>query len=69
MEPPSPGHTTTQGVSNPKDGVETHLKALVCDYLKPTVRTYLPLTRAQLLIDSNWTTASALAPHYLVTKE
>jgi hypothetical protein len=68
VEPPSPGHTTLQGVSNPKDGVETHLKALVCDYLKPTVRTYLPLARAQLLIDSNWTTASALAPHYLVAK-
>jgi hypothetical protein len=66
VEPPSPGHKTTQGVSNPKDGVETHLKAPVCDYLKPTVHTYLPLARTQLLNDSNWTTASALAPHYLV---
>jgi hypothetical protein len=56
-------------VSNPKDGVETHLKALVCDYLKPTVRTFLPLARAQLLIDSNWITASALPPHYLVAKK
>jgi hypothetical protein len=68
VEPPSAGHTTSQGVSNPKDGLETHLKTLVCDYLKPTVATYLPLARAQLLIDSDWTTASALATHYLVKK-
>jgi hypothetical protein len=32
------------------------------------MRTYLPLARAQLLIDSNWTIASALATHYLVKK-
>jgi hypothetical protein len=72
VEPPSPGHTTGQGVSNPKDGTEASLKALVCHYVKlashhqGTATSYLPLARAQLLITTNWTTAKALAPRYLI---
>jgi hypothetical protein len=70
--PPSPGHTSSQGVSNPKDGIEATFKALVCHYVKlashhaGTATSYLPLARAQLLITTNWTTAKTLAPRYLV---
>lgn len=47
---------------------ETRRKTLVSDYLKPTVPTYLLLSRGQLLIDSNWIKASALAADYLVKR-
>ena len=72
VEPPSPGHATRQGVSNPKDGIETSLKAMVCHYVRlrskhqGTATSYLPLTRAQQLMTSNWATAKALATKYLV---
>ena len=72
VEPPSPGHLTTQGVSNPKDGVEASLKALVCHYVhlashhQGTATSYLPLSWAQTLIATDWTTAKALAAKHLV---
>ena len=72
VEPPSPKHTTSQGVSNPKDGVEASLKAMVCHYVKlkshhqGTATSYLPLSRAQNLIVTDWTTAKAQATKYLV---
>ena len=72
VEPPSPGHRSSQGVSNPKDGVETSLKSLVCHYVKlashhqGSATSYLPLARAQALLVTNWTTAKALAQKYLV---
>lgn len=72
VEPPSPGHASRQGVSNPKDATEVALKALACHYVqlashhRGTATSYLPLARAQLLITTDWTTAKTLAPRYLV---
>jgi hypothetical protein len=72
VEPPSPGHTASQGVNNPKDATENYLKALVCNYVHllshhhGTATSYLPLAAAQNLIAANWTTARASAPRYLI---
>jgi len=72
VEPPSPGHKTSQRVSNPKDGIESSLKAMVCHYVhlkskhQGTATSYLPLARAQQLITSNWTAAKSQAQKYLV---
>jgi hypothetical protein len=72
VEPPSPGHTARQGVSNPKDSVENYLKSQVCNAVhlashhQGTARTYLPLAAAEQLIASNWTTAKTLASRHLV---
>ncbi|MGN6607340.1 MAG: hypothetical protein ACTHMS_10085 [Jatrophihabitans sp.] len=72
VEPPSPGHTASQGVRNPKDSVENWMHTRVCYAVhlaskhQGSATYYLPLARAQQLIDSNWTTAKTLAPRYYV---
>jgi hypothetical protein len=72
VEPPSPGHTARQGVHNPKDSAENYLHTLVCHYIhlsshhQGTATSYLPLARAQALMDANWSTAKALSARYLV---
>ena len=52
VEPPSPGHKPTARVSNPKDGVESRAKLLVC-------KDEVPLATMQRAIAANWTTALA----------
>jgi len=73
--PPKPLRRATKtdaaSTYNPEDLVEAYLHAQVCHYLHLashhpcTTTSYLPLARAQQLIDANWTTAWALAPRYL----
>jgi hypothetical protein len=52
VEPPSPGHTPSQGFRNPKDGVERKAKSLVC-------KGRVPLALIQQAIAVNWATALA----------
>lgn len=72
VEPPSPDHLASQGVSNPKDAVENKLNYLVCNYVHlrshnaGSATSYLPLVRAQTLIATNWTTALAKAAQSMV---
>lgn len=72
VEPPSPGHLSSQGVSNPKDQVENDLNKLVCDAVHlasrhaGTATSYLPLARAQQLIATDWTTAVTKADQELI---
>jgi len=61
---PEPNKSRAAGVNNPKDGVESKLKALVCNAVHK--KAYLPLARAQYLIATNWTTAVAKAKTELV---
>ena len=52
VEPPSPGHKASQGVSNPKDKMERQAAALVCHHK-------VTLTVMQRAIATNWSTALA----------
>ena len=61
---PEPNKTRAAGVNNPKDRVEDTLKALVCNAVHK--KAYLPLTKAQYLIATNWTTAIATAQTELI---
>ena len=61
---PEPNKARAVGVNNPKDGVESALKSLVCNALHG--KAYLPLAKAQYLIATNWTTAVATAKTELV---
>jgi hypothetical protein len=56
VEPPSPGHKASSGVSNPKDAVESQAKSLVCSHR-------VSLRAMQLAIATNWTTAISVVTH------
>jgi Excalibur calcium-binding domain len=60
VEPPSPGHRTSQGVSNPKDKVENEAKSLVCHHK-------VTLVAMQRAIATNWTTAISAVKHIAPT--
>lgn len=62
---PEPNRTGAMSFSNPKDAVENELHKLVCNAVSG--KPYLPLTDAQNLIATDWTTALAKAPQYMVT--
>ncbi|KZM73193.1 hypothetical protein [Nocardia terpenica] len=56
VEPPSPGHRSGSGPTNPKDTVENRLHSLVCGGK-------VALTAAQDAIATDWTTALATVGH------
>jgi hypothetical protein len=56
VEPPSPGHRTSQTFHNPKDSVENEARSLVC-------RRRVALAVMQRAITANWTTALAAVGH------
>jgi hypothetical protein len=61
---PEPDDHLSPGVANSKDVVENELHDLVCNAVED--RPYVPLTTAQVLIASDWTTALAKARENLV---
>lgn len=61
---PEPDDHPSPGVANSKDIVEGELHRLVCNAVHR--RPYLPLSVAQTLIASDWTTAVAMASRALV---
>ncbi len=56
VEPPSPGHTPSQGFRNPKDSIEREAKSLVC-------KGRVSLGVMQRAIAMNWATALAAVGH------
>lgn len=56
VEPPSPGHSPSSGVNNPKDTIEGQARSLVCAHR-------VSLAAMQAALVANWTTAISVVTH------